>query len=81
MVSIPFTAVYLVEMLIVLFTSDGATIIREKKLYILEFVCQVCSIYGYVLMYSQGSQQDFANGASLLLFGFLVRNLRISILL
>ena len=82
MLSIPFTAVYFVEMLMVLFTNDGATILREKKLYLVELVCQGTSIMAYVLMFNpDGSQESYANGASLLSFAFLIRNLRISILL
>lgn len=39
MLTIPFTCIYLVEAIIVLFSSDGSTILREKKLYLLEVVC------------------------------------------
>ena len=82
MVSIPFTAIFFVECALVIFTTDGGTIIREKKLYILEMICQALSILGYIKMFSpDGSDDNFANGASLLSFAFLVRNLRISTLL
>ena len=81
MLSIPFTAIYLVEAIMVMFSQDGATLLREKKLYLLEIVCQACSIYGYVKMFTQGSDEDFAEGAALLSFAFLLRNLRISVLL
>lgn len=55
MLTIPFTAVYLIEAAYVIFSSDGATILREKKLYILEVVCQILSVYGYVEMFSDGT--------------------------
>ena len=48
MLSIPFTAIYLVEAAMVIFSVDGGTLIREKKLYLLEIVCQFCSIYAYI---------------------------------
>ena len=57
MLSIPFTAIYFVEMAMVVFSSDGATIVREKKLYILEIVCQVVSILAYVKLFSDGSEE------------------------
>ena len=81
MLSIPFTAIFLVECLMVIFTHRGSVIIREKKLYILELMCQVCSILGYVKMFTNSSNEMYAQGATLLQFGFLLRNLRISILL
>ena len=81
MLSIPFTAVYFIEMAMVIFQSDGTTLLRDRKLYLLEIVCQVCSILGYVKMFTQGTDNDFAMGAALLSFAFLLRNLRISVLL
>ena len=81
MLSIPFTAVFLVECLMVIFTHRGSVIIRSKKLYILELMCQVCSILGYVKMFTNSSNEMYAQGATLLQFGFLLRNLRISLLL
>ena len=39
MVSIPFTGIFFVECAIVIFTTDGGKILREKKLYILELIC------------------------------------------
>lgn len=39
MLSVPFTAIYFVEAAIVVFSVDGGTLIREKKLYILEIIC------------------------------------------
>lgn len=39
MLSIPFTAIYAVEAGMVIFSVDGATLISEKKLYLLEIVC------------------------------------------
>ena len=51
MVSIPFTAIFFIECALVIFTTDGGTIIREKKLYILEMICQALSILGYIRMY------------------------------
>ena len=81
MLSVPFTAIYLVEAAMVIFSVDGGTLLREKKLYILEIVCQFCSIYAYVLMFTPGSEEDYAMGAATLSFAFLLRNLRISILL
>ena len=41
MAFIPFSAVNLVECIYVIVTTDGGIILREKKLYILELVCQV----------------------------------------
>ena len=38
-VSIPFTAVYFVEMAIVILSHDGSAILQHKKLYILEIIC------------------------------------------
>ena len=81
MLTIPFTAIYLIEAIIVLFATDGSTILREKKLYLLEVVCQICSIIGYVYMYTEGTQEQFAEGAALLSFAFLLRNLRVTVLL
>ena len=81
MVSIPFTGIFFVECAIVIFSTDGGTIIREKKLYILELICQVLSIFAYIKLYSDGSDQDYADGGSLLSFAFMVRNLRVSCLL
>ncbi len=81
MLTIPFTAVYGIEAAFVLFSHDGATIIKEKKLYILESICQVLSVLGYVYMFTEGTDAEYANGASLLSFAFLVRNLRVTILL
>jgi|Transcript_9080 hypothetical protein len=81
MLSIPFTAVYLVEAAMVIFSVDGGTLLREKKLYLLEIVCQLCSVFAYIKMFTQGSEEDFAMGAALLSFAFLLRNLRISLLL
>ena len=52
MLSIPFTAVFLVEAIVVIFSHNGSTIIREKKLYLLEIACQFCSIYGYIKMFT-----------------------------
>lgn len=66
MLSIPFTAVFLVEAIVVIFSNNGSTIIREKKLYLLEIACQFCSIYGYIKMFTYGSNEDFAMGAALL---------------
>ena len=81
MVSIPFTGIFFVECAIVIFSTDGGTIIREKKLYILELICQILSIFAYIKLYSDGTDQDYADGASLLSFAFMVRNLRVSCLL
>lgn len=57
MATIPFTAVYLIEAAYVLFSNDGPTILREKKLYILEIICQILSIYGYVEMFTEGTDE------------------------
>ena len=57
------------------------SIIREKKLYILELFCLIFAVIGYIKMFSDGSNDDFVTGASYVLFSFLVRNLRISYLL
>ena len=82
MVSIPFTAIFFVECAMVIFTTDGGTILREKKLYILELLCQIISIMAYIKLFNtDGADEEYANGASLLSFAFLMRNLRISTLL
>lgn len=82
MVSVPFTAVFFVECAMVIFTTDGGTILREKKLYILELLCQIVSIMAYIKLFNtDGADEEYANGASLLSFAFLMRNLRISSLL
>lgn len=39
MLSVPFTAIFFVEAAMGIFSSDGATIFREKKLLILEVIC------------------------------------------
>lgn len=81
MMSIPFTAVFFIEAAIVILTVDGASLLQNKKLYILEVVCQAVSIYAYVLLYTDGAESQYAQGASMLSFAFLLRNLRISELL
>jgi len=82
LLSIPFTGVFFVECAIVVFSTDGGKILAEKKLYILELLLQGVSIMGYIKMYStSGDDSDYAFGASLLSFAFLMRNLRISMLL
>ena len=82
MVSIPFTAVFFVECCMVIFTTSGTKIIQEKKLYILEFLCQIVSILAYAKMFTPNGPDDaYATGASMLSFAFLLRNLRISYLL
>ena len=81
MLSVPFTAVFFVEAAMSIFSSDGATILREKKLIILEVICQMVSIWAYIQMFSEGTEMQYAMGASMLSFAFLLRNLRISVLL
>ena len=82
MVSIPFTALFFVEMCMVIFTTSGTRIIQEKKLYILEIICQIVSIVAYMKMFNpNGPDEAYAQGASMLSFAFLMRNLRISYLL
>lgn len=81
MLSVPFTAVFFVEAAIGIFSSHGSEILSEKKLLILEVICQAVSIYAYVLMFTIGTQMEYAMGASMLSFAFLLRNLRVSILL
>ena len=82
MVSIPFTALFLVECCMVIFTTSGTKILQEKKLYILEIICQIVSIMAYIKLFSpNGPDSDYATGASMLSFAFLIRNLRISYLL
>lgn len=81
MLSLPFTAVFFVEAAMGIFSSDGATIFREKKLLILEVICQAVSIWAYIMMYTDGTEMQYATGASMLSFAFLLRNLRISVLL
>lgn len=82
MVSIPFTALFFVECAMVIFTTKGTKILSEKKLYILELLCQAVSIMAYIKMFSpNGDDSAYAEGASMLSFAFLLRNLRISYLL
>lgn len=56
--TIPFTAVFLIEAIMVIVKSSGATILREKKLYILEVICQVCSMVALVKMYTAGESNQ-----------------------
>ena len=72
MLSVPFTCIYLVECATVMFQSDAGTILREKKLYLLELFCLAFAIWGYVLMFSEGSNKDYATGASYVSFSFLI---------
>ena len=81
LLSVPFTAIFAVECAYIIFANDIGTIIREKKLYILELFCLIFAVIGYIKMFSDGSNDDFVTGASYVLFSFLVRNLRISYLL
>ena len=81
MLSLPFTGIYFVECCYVIFTTAGETIVREKKLYLLEIICQVVSILAYIRMFSESADADYASGASLLSFAFLIRNLRLTTLL
>ncbi len=48
MASIPFTAIFAVEGAMVIFSTDGATLLNEKKVYIVEVICQICSVYAYI---------------------------------
>ena len=82
MLSIPFTALFFVECCMVIFSNSGTRIIQEKKLYIVEIMCQVVSIMAYLKMFTpDGPDGAYAQGASMLSFAFLIRNLRISYLL
>ena len=81
MLAIPITAIYLVETLFIMFVYDAATIVQSKKIYILELVCQACSIAAFIKIYTYSDQETYAEGVSLLCFAFLIRNLRISFLL
>lgn len=81
MLSIPFTAVFFVEAMIVILSVDGTSLLQSKKLYILELILQAISIYAYVMLYTDGPESQYAQGASMLSFAFLLRNLRISELL
>ena len=81
MLSIPFTAVFFVETVMVVLSVKWQTLLQSKKLYIIEVICQAVSIYAYVLMFSDGTESEFAQGASMLSFAFMIRNLRISVLL
>mmetsp|Transcript_4748 Transcript_4748/g.6258 ORF Transcript_4748/g.6258 Transcript_4748/m.6258 type:complete len:315 (+) Transcript_4748:1409-2353(+) len=80
-VTIPFTAVYLAEAVMVVLSTSGKTLMRDKKLHVLEIILQLCSGLAYVKMFRPSSEQDYAMGSSLLSFVFLLRNLRLSILL
>jgi hypothetical protein len=82
MVSIPFTALFFVECCMVIFSTSGTKILQEKKLYILEIICQIVSIMAYIKMFAPDGPDDaYATGASMLSFAFLLRNLRVSYLL
>lgn len=81
MLSIPFTALFAIECAYVLFSTDGGTIIREKKLYLLELFCLCFAVFGYIMMFSDGVDASYATGASYVSFSFIIRNLRISYLL
>lgn len=48
MASIPFTAIFAVEGAMVIFSTDGPTLLNEKKVYIVEVICQICSVYAYI---------------------------------
>ena len=50
-ISIPFTAVYFVELALVICRVDSETLIQKKKLYILEMVCQIVSVIAYYKIY------------------------------
>ena len=39
MVTLPFTGIYFIECAYIIFTTDGGTVLREKKLYIVELIC------------------------------------------
>ena len=58
MVSIPFTALFFVEMCMVIFTTSGTRIIQEKKLYIVELICQIVSIIAYIKMFNPNGADD-----------------------
>ena len=66
LVSVPFTAVFLVEAIMIVLTVDGSTLIREKKLYLLELILQGVSILAYIKLYTDGSEEQYAFGAALL---------------
>ena len=81
MVSIPITAIYFVECCFVIFTTQGSVILSEKKLYIIEILCQAVAVLAYVKLYGGNTEEAYAIGATYLSFSFVLRNLRITILL
>ena len=81
MVSIPITAIYFVECCFVIFTTQGSVILSEKKLYIIEVVCQCVAVLAYIKLYGGNTEEAYAIGATYLSFSFVLRNLRITILL
>lgn len=87
MVTIPLTVLYFVEMAVVLLTYDCATLLQNKKLYILELVCQVVAVAALVknITHDWSGQYHrcwwYAESFSIMSFSFLLRNFRICILL
>ena len=81
MVSIPITAIYFVECCFVIFTTQGSIILSEKKLYIIEVFSQVMAVLAYIKLYGGNTEEAYAIGATYLSFSFVLRNLRITILL
>ena len=80
LLSIPITTIYLVETVVVLRQSSFSQIVLARKLYALEFLLQTVSVFAYVKIYSDESEEQYALGSSMLLLAFLMRNLRVTIL-
>ena len=82
LLTLPITGIYFLECAMVIFTTGGGTIIREKKLYLIELLCQAVSVWAYLYMFDPNAEDgQYATGASLLTFAFMLRNLRLTVLL
>ena len=82
LLTLPITGIFFLECALVIFTTGGTDIIREKKLYLIEILCQAVSVWAYIYMFDPNAADgEYAQGASLLTFAFMLRNLRMSILL
>jgi hypothetical protein len=87
MVTMPLTALYFVEMVIVLLTVDCVTLLQHKKIYILELICQGVAATAFIKNFTHASDEQYhrcwwyAESVSTMSFSFLLRNFRLCILL